>query len=379
MSIRRTSSLFASLFAVLVAACAGSTAKLDPAESALGNIPGRWENAFVEVQGAEGRLRMHYVAAGRKDAPRLILLHGFPDFAYTWRELVPMLSRDYRVIAPDLRGYAATGKPKKGYDLDTLAADVLAFADATAAVDEAPAEVATHLLGHDWGSVIGWWSVMKAPTRFSSFTAISVAHPRAFLEYLEKSPEQRKKVRYMRTFTLPGVPTFFAGMSDKKRRGVYASELVHKEAFDDDDLVWYRAAFDTVDETRPPLRYYKQRFRDAEVNEKTARDAAKISIPVLVLWGEQDKHLMWRMAADSCKYVQPGLCRSHVFADAGHWPHWDNPKGVVEQWRAFVEASAAPTGEGSPPTPASTPAPPASVASGLEAANPTAPMSPAAP
>ncbi len=139
----------------LAAGCAGSTAKLDPAESALGNIPGRWENAFIEVEGAGGKLRMHYVAAGRKDAPRLILLHGFPDFAYTWRELVPMLSGDYRVLAPDLRGYAATGKPKKGYDLDSAAADVLAFADATAAADGAPDGVATHLLGHDWGSLIG--------------------------------------------------------------------------------------------------------------------------------------------------------------------------------------------------------------------------------
>ena len=344
----------------LAAGCAGSTAKLDPAESALGNIPGRWENAFVEVEGAGGKLRIHYVAAGRKDAPRLILLHGFPDFAYTWRELVPMLSGDYRVLAPDLRGYAATGKPKKGYDLDSAATDVLAFADATAAADGAAEGVATHLLGHDWGSLIGWWSVMKAPQRFTTFTAISVAHPRAFAEYLEKSPEQRKKVRYMRTFTLPGVPTFFAGMGDKRRREVYQSELVHRDAFDDDDLVWYRAAFDTVAETRPPLRYYKQRFRDAEHNEKTAKEAAKIGIPVLVLWGEQDKHLMWRMAADSCKYATPGKCRSHVFADAGHWPHWDNPAGVVQQWRAFIAASETPVSDSpapGPATPASSPTP----------------------
>ena len=81
-------------------------------------------------------------------------------------------------------------------------------------------------------------------------------------------------------------------------------------------------------------------------------DAVTSKVATTVLWGEQDKHLMWRMAADSCKYVAPGKCRSHVFADAGHWPHWDNPKGVVEQWKAFIAASAA--GEvGTGTTPAS--------------------------
>lgn len=133
MPFRRISSLLVlAPVLALVSACAGTTAKLDPADSALGNIPGRWENAFVEVEASDaaGELRVHYVAAGPKDAPRLILLHGL-QLAYTWRELVPMLSRDYRVIAPDLRGYAATGKPKQGYDLDALAGDVLAIADAT--------------------------------------------------------------------------------------------------------------------------------------------------------------------------------------------------------------------------------------------------------
>ncbi len=176
----------------------------------------------------------------------------------------------------------------------------------------------------------------------------------------------------MRTFTLPGVSTFFAGMGDKGRREVYQGELVHRDAFDDDDLVWYRAAFDTVAETRPPLRYYKQRFRDAEHNEKTAKEAAKVGIPVLVLWGEQDKHLMWRMAADSCKYVLPGKCQSHVFADACHWPHWDNPAGVVQQWRAFVAASGTPASEPPAPGPA-TPASSQGPTPGAPATSPAAP------
>lgn len=344
---RRSPHRFLLLAAALAGGCAGSTGRVDASETALADLPGGWENAFIDVQSGDGDLRIHYVAAGPKDAPRLILLHGFPDFAYTWRRLVPTLAGDFRVLAPDLRGYGATSKPKRGYDLDTLTADLLAFADATAAADGARADVATHLLGHDWGAAIGWWAVLQSPQRFASYTALSVPHPRTFEDTLAKSPEQRKKSRYLRTITLPGVPAIFAGMRDKRRTALYRGELVHPERFDDVDLVWYRSAFDSVAETRLPIRYYRERRRGAAANDKRAREAAKITIPVLVLWGEQDKHLIWQMAAESCAHVEPGKCRAHVFADAGHWPQWDAPDGVVAQWRAFVDG--VPTTSGASP------------------------------
>jgi pimeloyl-ACP methyl ester carboxylesterase len=326
------------LLLALSAACAGSTKKNVADNSALAELPGRWDNGYVEIKTADGAMQMHYVAAGPKDAPRVILLHGFPDFSYTWREVVPLLVKDYRVLAPDLRGYAASDKPKSGYDLDTLAADVLAFADAAAQADGAAADAPTHLVGHDWGAAIGWWTVLKAPKRFATYTAISVAHPRAFTEFLASNEEQRKKSKYMKRLTLPLVPTFFAGMSDKKRREVYSEGLTRKDAFGDSQLIWYRTAFDSRWETRGPLRYYKERFRNAKANEKAAADAPKITIPVLVLWGKLDKYLMWEMAQDSCKYVEPGQCEVQVFDEAGHWVHWDNPTGVVQRWRQFVAA-----------------------------------------
>lgn len=328
--------LLSAVLTLSLAACAGSTRTMDPADGALGNLPGRWENAFVEIETSTGPLRMHYVVAGPKEAPRVILLHGFPDFAYTWREVVPLLSGEYRVLAPDMRGYAATGKPRKGYDLDTLGADIIAFADATAALDGAPADRPTHLIGHDWGAAVGWWAVLTAPRRFASYTAISVAHPRAFTEFLKKSEAQRKKSKYMRKLTLPLVPLFFAAMSDTRRRGLYRDELTRKEAFGDNDLIWYRAAFDSMMETRPPLRYYKHKFRDAEENEQTARKAPVVEIPVLVLWGKKDKYLMWEMAEESCKYVARNLCQVEVLPTASHWVHWDEPRTVVERWRRFV-------------------------------------------
>ena len=361
MHLRIYAGLACGLAAALIGACAGSTAKLDPADLALGNLPGRWENKFIEAWTPTGPLKFHYVAAGPKDAPRVILLHGFPDFAYTWREVVPLLLGEYRVIAPDMRGYGATGKPRKGYDLDTLAADIIAFTDATAGADGAPADVPTHLIGHDWGAMVGWWTVLKAPKKYASYTAVSVAHPQAFTEFVARSEEQQKRSRYMRRLTIPGVPLFFAGMKDSKRRAAYTGDLTRKEAFGDNELIWYRAAFDSTYETRPPIRYYKEKFRRGDENESAARKAPKVAIPVLVLWGQRDKYLMPEMAQDSCNYVEPGQCTVHVFPTAGHWVHWDEPKGFVERWRAFVadqagsEPAAAPAADATAPAAATPP------------------------
>src|SRR5262245_16689990 len=83
------------LLLALGAACAGATKKDVEHTSALAELPGRWDNGFVELQTPGGPVQMHYVAAGPKDAPRVILLHGFPDFAYTWREVAPLLSKDF--------------------------------------------------------------------------------------------------------------------------------------------------------------------------------------------------------------------------------------------------------------------------------------------
>lgn len=326
----------------IASACAGSTNKGDSEALDPTKTPGRWEHQLVTVPTASGPLQLHYLAAGPKDAPRVILLHGFPDFSYTWREIIPLLAQEYRVLAPDLRGYAASDKPATGYDLDTLAADIIGFADATAAIDGAAKDTPTHLIGHDWGAAVGWWTVMQAPSRMSSFTAIDVPHPVAFADFLETSDEQRKKSRYMKRLTSPLAPRLFAGMSDERRMGVYRDQLARKDAFGDAELAWYRATFDSLEETRPPLAYYQAKLDNAEANEAAARKAPKLAIPVLVLWGENDEYLMSEMAAKSCEHVEADECQVQIFANASHWPHWDDPTGVVERWRSFQAAIAPP-------------------------------------
>src|SRR4051812_16674282 len=107
-----------------------------------------WREGMRRING----LDLHIVEAGADDAPLLILLHGFPEFWWAWRhQITPLAAAGFHVVVPDMRGYNSSSAPQElaAYRLDTLADDVIAIADAFGAER-------FHLVGHDWGAVIGW-------------------------------------------------------------------------------------------------------------------------------------------------------------------------------------------------------------------------------
>lgn len=115
-----------------------------------------------------GDVRLHVAEAG--DGPPLVMLHGWPQHWYEWRELIPPLSRRYRVLCPDLRGFGWSEAPPRGYDKETLARDILAL------LDELGVE-RFRLAGHDWGGWIGFLICLLAPERVERFLALNIAHP----------------------------------------------------------------------------------------------------------------------------------------------------------------------------------------------------------
>jgi epoxide hydrolase 4 len=304
----------------------------------LGQLPGPWENHTVSLvgrvvgEGGTAPLDMHYLAAGPVDGPRIVLLHGFPDLALSWREVIPLLSGDHRVIAPDMRGYAGTGKPADGYDLQTLAADIAALIDATAPTGESGP---IHLIGHDWGAAVAWAVALEYPDKLATLTAISVPHPAVMDEMLRTSPEQRRRSRYMKALASPLAPGIFAGYSPGRRARLYRGNLLRAEGFPDEVLPWYHAAFDSRAEARGPLMYYRELVRQRREARGEPLDPGPVTVPTLILWGEQDEFLMWEMAQLSCRQVD-APCELAVFADAGHFVQWEKPLGVTEIWRGFV-------------------------------------------
>ena len=103
-----------------------------PPEVDLRNVAGPWTQVHLDANG----IGFHTLLSGPPTARRVVFLHGFPDLAVTWRRTWELLGHDdFRMVAPDLRGYGGTDAPKGGYDIDTLSEDVLELAAASARAD----------------------------------------------------------------------------------------------------------------------------------------------------------------------------------------------------------------------------------------------------
>jgi epoxide hydrolase 4 len=329
------------LAAILLSSCAARR----PPGPAIDAVEGPWQHAFVELAGrgdGGAPLRMHYLAAGPVDAPRVVLVHGFPDLSYGWHHVLPDLARDHRVLAPDTRGYGDTDKPDSGYGMREMAGDIAALVTASNVADGRPPDTPVHLVAHDWGAAVCWWVAMDHPGLLLSYTAVSVPHPLGWHEALEEDPQQRRRATYQKQLASAPAASFLSGLNQRQLGRVYRGNLVHPESFTDADLAVYEAAFMNTDDWKPPLRYYQRLATDGEELAAQAEEMPPVSVPVLVLWGAQDRFLFARQAPRSCAFVAPGPCEVEVFEDAGHWVQWDRPDGVVARWRSFVGGLEAP-------------------------------------
>jgi pimeloyl-ACP methyl ester carboxylesterase len=149
---------------------------------------------------AVGEMSFHVRIGGPAEGPVVMLLHGFPQHGGQWDEVVPFLhAAGLRTVAPDQRGYSPGARPltADAYAIPELAADVFGIADAVGAG-------AFHLVGHDWGAVVGWAAAGADPSRVLSLTAISVPHPIALSRALGSDADQQVKSSYIQLFRQVG-------------------------------------------------------------------------------------------------------------------------------------------------------------------------------
>lgn len=267
-----------------------------------------------------GEVRLHYVEAG--DGPLVALLHGFPEFWFSWRFQIPALvAAGFRVVAPDMRGYNLSSRPSKvaAYDIDRLAADVRDL------IRERGAERAL-VAGHDWGAAAAWVTAMNHPEVVERLAILNAPHPRRMLHGLRR-PRQLARSWYMLFFQLPRLPELAmrAGSWWSWRR-LFETEA-RPGAFTPQDIERYVEAWSQPGAPTGMVNYYR-----AALRQTPGRAAARIrpvEAPTLVIWGQRDRHLGAELAEPERADV-PNLERVVRLPEASHWVHQDEPERVSE-------------------------------------------------
>jgi epoxide hydrolase 4 len=261
----------------------------------------------VTVNGIE----LHYVEAGT--GPLVVLVHGFPEFWYSWRNQIPALANaGLRVVAPDLRGYNESSKPARveDYRLAAAATDIAALIEHLGAP--------CVLVGHDWGASISWLVAMMRPDLLTKLAVINIPHPGALLREIRRSSKQKMKLAYQLYFQLPLIPELLMPV-------LMPFVLRRMGRFTREDITEFRRSWRDFAVRRGMANYYRaiRKFR-GELRRYTSR----VELPTLLIWGEREP-VVTREATENLDEWVPNL-RVVRIADAGHFVQTDEPELVSE-------------------------------------------------
>ncbi len=279
-------------------------------------------------------------AAGPVDAPqRAIFLHGFPEAAFVWDEVLAALAPTVRCVAPNLRGYAGSSAPAdpSAYQAKHLAADLSALIDVVAG----PGRAIDLLVAHDWGGGLAWTFAALQPQRVKRLVIINAPHPGSFHRELRDNPAQQAASAYMLELVQPGAAARlsaddFAGLFRVLQRHGAAPWLT-PEVRAQYRQVWQQGL-------DPALNYYRQTplrppaGTDDDALQRLILPPAvlQVSVPTTVLWGEADVALLPCLLNGLEDWV-PGV-RIHRLAHASHWLVHEQPQWVIGHLQQVLAA-----------------------------------------
>jgi pimeloyl-ACP methyl ester carboxylesterase len=279
--------------------------------------------ALTHKHALVGEVSLHYVEAG--EGPLVILLHGFPEFWYSWRSQLPALVRaGYRVIAPDLRGYNLSSKPA-GTDSYRVLAVVQDIAGLMVQMSDSPCVLA----GHDWGGVIAWFLPMLHPGLVRKLIVLNSPHPVPLSRELRVSKVQKLRLAYQLFMQPPVLPELFMGAF---RFLALRTMLRRLGNFSSAELEHYVEAWRQHGALTGMTNYYRALRRHRAALRPLVRP---IDIPALMIWGERDPVFTPATTANFGEYV-PDL-RIERVADAGHFVQTDAPDRVNKAMVAFLK------------------------------------------
>jgi pimeloyl-ACP methyl ester carboxylesterase len=286
------------------------------ADESVVQIQGPWTHRAVHAGGT----RFHVVEAG--EGPLVLLLHGFPQFWWTWRhQLVSLPKAGYRAVAADLRGYGGSDKPPRGYDLPTLAADA-------AGLIRALGETGAIVVGHDWGGLLAWTMAVLDPKSVRRLVAVSAPHPLRLRNALLTDPSgQLKASKAALGYQVPLLPEFRLTRREAALVGRYLEEWSRPGWPEADDARIYREAFTIPAVAHCALEYHRW-FGRSQLRPDGRRYAramrTEVEAPTLHLHGALDPRVLPRTAQGSSRYVAAPY-RWRLLEGAGHFPHEEIP------------------------------------------------------
>ncbi len=285
-----------------------------------------------ELVNANG-LSFEVHTAGDPASDRLaLLLHGFPEHAFSWRHQLPLFAQlGYRVWAPNQRGYGRSSKPKgvASYRIEHLVADVAGL------IDAAGARRVT-LVAHDWGGLVAWEFAARRVRPLERLVIMNVPHPMRFREELASNRAQRRRSLYAGFFQLPWLPEWFF-----RRNGAAAIEqafrgmAIDKSRFPDDVLAVFKENVLQPGALTAMLNWYRAAGRHfGALGKQGAAAYPVIETPTLLIWGEEDTALGKETTVGTERYVKDLTVR--YLPGVSHWVQQEAPEAVNEILAAWL-------------------------------------------
>jgi pimeloyl-ACP methyl ester carboxylesterase len=256
-------------------------------------------------------VRLHCVVEG--EGPLVLLLHGFPETSRAWRKQIPELAKRFKIVAPDLRGYGGSDKPKgiAAYRTAVLADDIAALIAAFAAER-------AHVVGHDWGGGVAWTLATVRPEVVDRLVVLNCPHPAVMQRALRSNWTQIRRSWYIFAFQLPWLPEWaFSRDGAKALKDALRRSAKRPDTFSDADLDEYARAFSAPGAATAAINYYRAAARSRVPH-------GKIRAPTLLIWGVDDFALGIELTQgmDDLFESKP---RIEYVPDTSHWVMEERP------------------------------------------------------
>jgi pimeloyl-ACP methyl ester carboxylesterase len=258
----------------------------------------------------------------------MLMLHGFPEFWYSWRHQIPEFAKDFKVVALDLRGYNDSDKPaeQSAYVMAEFIKDVEGVVRGLG-YDKCV------LVGHDWGGAIAWNFAYAHPEMVERLIILNLPHPAKFAEGL-RTPQQLLRSSYIFFFQLPWLPEMMLKSADYQPiETAFKSMAVDKSAFTQENLQAYKDAVAKPGAMTAMLNYYRNAFEQGILRQ----DWRVLEVPTLMIWGENDTALGKELTYGTEAYVRN--FQINYIPNCSHWVQQEQPQLVNHYMREFLTNS----------------------------------------